>query len=382
MPKTGNSATALEPAGPPAAAAEQLTLIDVDCHNISRPDSLDPYLDERWVAYRRTYGIRTRMDADLGITLRPFAARNDAFPPNGTPGSDPDFTRAQLLDEYGIDIAILNNIQGQIEHVGGNQPAPFSQALQQANNDWARLEWLAADPRWRASICVPFEEPDSAAEEIRRCRDLTDRFVAILIAMKTQRPIGHQKYWPIFEAAAAYGIPVTLHPGGNGMGTGTGTGSPSYYFEMHAGHPFGLLSTVASLIFEGVLDRWPSLKLVIIEGGWSWVVPYARRLDAAYDLHRGEVGHLQRRPSEYLREHFWFTTQPLEEPENPRWFPAALEQFGDFGLAGHLMYSSDYPHWDFDPPSAVPRAVRGEERRRVMCGNAQALYGFPAVQPG
>ena len=123
MPKTGNSATALEPAGPPAAAAEQLTLIDVDCHHISRPDSLDPYLDERWAAYRRTYGIRTRMDADLGITLRPFAARNDAFPPNGTPGSDPDFTRAQLLDEYGIDIAILNNIQGQIEHVGGNQPA-------------------------------------------------------------------------------------------------------------------------------------------------------------------------------------------------------------------------------------------------------------------
>ena len=102
MPETGHSATALEPAGPPAAAAEQLTLIDVDCHNISRPDSLDPYLDERWVAYRRTYGIRTRMDADLGITLRPFAARNDAFPPNGTPGSDPDFTRAQLLDEYGI----------------------------------------------------------------------------------------------------------------------------------------------------------------------------------------------------------------------------------------------------------------------------------------
>ena len=59
----------------------------MDGHNISRPDSLDPYLDERWAAYRRTCGIRTRMDADLGITLRPFAARNDAFPPTGHPAA-------------------------------------------------------------------------------------------------------------------------------------------------------------------------------------------------------------------------------------------------------------------------------------------------------
>jgi len=138
-----------------------------------------------------------------------------------------------------------------------------------------------------------------------------------------------------------------------------------------------MVSQIASLIAHGVFDRWPDLKIVVTEGGWSWVAPVAWRLDASWRVLREEVPHLQRKPSEYLREHFWFTTQPAEEPEDKRWHVPVVEQFESLGLENRLMYSSDYPHWDFDAPDqAVPKVFGEERRRRIMVDNAAALYGF------
>src|SRR5690606_3884952 len=123
---------------------------------------------------------------------------------------------------------------------------------------------------------------------------------------------------------------------------------------------------VSSLIFEGVFDRFPRLKIVLIELAWSWVVPLGWRMDRAYELMRNEVSHLTKRPSEYLRDHFWFTTQPMEEPEQPQWFDEVLEAFEVSGLGDKLMYSSDYPHWDFDEPSALPTTLTDDQRRRIL----------------
>ena len=62
--------------------------------------------------------------------------------------------------------------------------------------------------------------------------------------------------------------------------------------------------------------------------------------------------HLKRPPSEYIREHFWFTTQPIEEPHQPDEFRQLLD---DLGMNDRLMFSTDYPHWDFDAPDqAIP----------------------------
>ncbi|MBN9109356.1 MAG: amidohydrolase [Pseudonocardia sp.] len=359
------------------SAATGLQLVDTDVHNICMSEQLKPYMAERWWDYLTTYGLRTRHDSDMAPYLRPMAARADSIPPNGMPGSDPEFTKAQHLDAYGIDVAILNNIPGQVWHVGGAQPLELSAALLAANNEWAMNDWFTSDPRWRASICSAVEDGTAAVTEIERCIGLSDRFVQIIVPMRTQRPFGHYKYWPLLEAAAGIGLPLAFHPGGTGMNQITGSGWPSYYFEHHAGYPQSMVSQIASLIAHGVFDRWPDLKIVVTEGGWSWVAPVAWRLDASWRVLREEVPHLQRKPSEYLREHFWFTTQPAEEPEDKRWHVPVVEQFESLGLENRLMYSSDYPHWDFDAPDqAVPKVFGEERRRRIMVDNAAALYGF------
>ena len=96
-------------------------------------------------------------------------------------------------------------------------------------------------------------------------------------------------------------------------------------------------------------------------------------MDRIWERFRKEVPHLKRPPSEYLREHFWFATQPMEEPENPN------DLYDVFDWVGweRLMYSSDYPHWDYDDPRFVLRVRLDEDKkRRLFRDNAVALYGL------
>jgi uncharacterized protein len=365
-------------------APRALTIIDTDVHNAVPPDSihaLGPYMSKRWARYLELIGARS-LGEDPLIRARPATSRSDAWPPNGKgPGEDPDFVRRQLLDAYGIHCGILNNTSGTWQpYIGGNQPAGLTIELMHALNDWAADEWLAIDRRWRSSICVPFEEPAAAAREIGLRRDGpdADRWVQVLLADRLEKPIGNPKYWPMLDAAAEYGVPLAFHPGGRGMNPITGCGWPSYYFEDHVGYPQAAFSHLASLIFEGAFDRWPQLKVVMVEGGYSWAVPYAWRLDGAWRLLREEVPDLERKPSEYLRDRVWYTTQPMEEPERPQWYPAMYRQMERAGLGNRLMFSTDYPHWDFDSPThALPRSLDQDARRRILAENASALYGIP-----
>ena len=107
-----------------------------------------------------------------------------------------------------------------------------------------------------------------------------------------------------------------MHVFGSGGHAYTGTGWPSYYMEEGAGHSTSCQTVVTSLVIEGVFERFPRLKVVIVEGGFAWLPALTWRLDKLFERMRSEVPHLKRKPSEYIREHLWVTTQPMEEPDN------------------------------------------------------------------
>jgi predicted TIM-barrel fold metal-dependent hydrolase len=125
----------------------------------------------------------------------------------------------------------------------------------------------------------------------------------------------------------------------------------------------------------------PGLKFVLIEGGFGWLPPLMWRLDRAWRKLKAEVPFLKRPPSEYIREHFWVTTQPVEEPAAPNDFGQLLD---DLGMDDRVMFSTDYPHWDFDAPdAAIPSTLPLELRRKIMSENARTLYRLPgAPAPG
>jgi hypothetical protein len=125
-----------------------------------------------------------------------------------------------------------------------------------------------------------------------------------------------------------------------------------------------------------VFEKFPTLKLVLVEGGFSWLVPMVWRMERYWREFRSDLPNVKRSPADYVREHVWSTTQPIEEPPNPAW----LGRLIDWIAAGdRLMFSTDYPHWDFDDPHWVLPRLPKAIREKVMGRNAIELYKLPSV---
>ena len=355
-----------------ARIRSRTAMIDADIHNTVPSDkALLPYLPEHWRRYCERFGYRNyRYSGSYFPRVSPAAARTDAWPPNGKPpGSDLPFLREQLLDLWSIEVGILNPIVD--ENCPSQLHSEYGAALATAINDWQIDEWLDPEPRLRASMVVPSEDGELAAAEIdRRAGDR--RFVQVLLLARTSEPLGRRKYWKMYEAAQRHRLPIGVHFGGLGGHAITGAGWPYFYLEDHVGMPQTFQAHIISLVFEGVFERFPELKIVLIEGGLAWLPPLMWRMDRAWERLRAEVPHVRRPPSEYVREHFWITTQPMEEPPNRSHFPQLLNQLD---MNDKLMFATDYPHWDFDAPdSAFPVRLPSDLEQKFMAGNARALY--------
>lgn len=353
---------------PKARAREKLAVIDCDIHNAMPNDAtLYKYLSERWRKHHQMIGGRGHVGNGYPRAMK-NAARHDSWPPSGLPpGGDLDFMRTQLLDAWDMDFGILNCLYG----VGGELNLAFGAALAQAVNDWQIAEWLEPEPRLRASIIVPYEDGALAAKEIERVAQHPG-YVQIMLVVRTREPLGHRKYWPMYEAAVRHNLPIGIHFGGAGGGPITGAGFPSHYIEDHGGMPQAFQPQVISMVTEGIFEHFPTLKIVLIEGGFAWLPPLMWRLDHSWRQLKEETPHLRRAPSEYIREHFWVSTQPMEEPPQRQYFLQLLEQLD---MNDRLMFATDYPHWDFDAPDrAFPVELPMPLKRKIMAENARQLY--------
>ena len=344
-------------------------LIDCDIHHRIVPTELMKRLPKRWGARFEGFGLTPNSTALGGYTRpRRDAAMSNSWPSDGYPGSDREFLTSQLLDRWGHTYAILNPID---QTAFQPQRGEYAAALVRAINDWTREEWLDKDKRFYASIAVPFEDSDLAVDEVAKCAP-NPRFIQVLANVITESPVGNRKYWPIYEAAAHYGLPLALHVGGGSGHPKSSAGWPSTCFEDHAGYAYAFVAQVTSLIAEGVFQRFPALKVVLQEGGFAWMPALMWRMDRAYELLVESIGPLEKLPSQYCREHLWFTTQPIEEPEHPRDFMTVVR---DLDMDDRLLFATDYPHWDFDAPDrAIPSVVPAELRAKIFADNALALY--------
>lgn len=359
-----------DPATTPETAT-RVAIVDGDFHPAPRSmEDLRPFMPaDVWELYE-TVGSRRRH----GLTFEPYpktaprACRRDAWPSNGgPPGSDLGLIRDQYLDAYGIEYSIMGplGITGQ-----GELNGHLAAGLATATNDWQRYVMTAADRRLRSAIVVPYEEPEASAREIERCaRD--PAFAQVFLLTRSSTPLGNPRFWPIYEAAERHDLPVGFHVFGAGGHPYAGAGWPTYYIEEGAGHSTSCQTVVSSLVLEGVFERFPKLKVVMIEGGFAWLPSLSWRLDRLFDRMRAEVRHLRRRPSEYIREQIWLTTQPMEEPESRQHLNETMSAVG----WDRLLFASDYPHWDFDDPfRAFPASVPRERAREILSQNARSVF--------
>ena len=155
-------------------------------------------------------------------------------------------------------------------------------------NDWQAHEFVDPEPRLRASILVPQDDPDASVKEIeKRAGDW--RFAQIQLGSKTSEPLGRRRYWPIFAAAQANDLSIGLHIGGTQSSAPSAGGWPQFYIEDHHVLVHSMQNQAASLILEGVFDAFPNLKVVLIEGGFAWApqLALAARRALGEDARRG-----------------------------------------------------------------------------------------------
>lgn len=349
-------------------------IVDSDTHPVLRsPDELLPFIPERW---RRSWGGRLRTSAS--VYWPPSEGRSDARETAGVvAGSDPAMWERQVLDEAGDDFAIL------LPLVVPNYLDPEREAdMTAACNAWLAETWLSTynwHGRYKGTITVSSADPKAAAREIEQ-RAGHPHIVAVQVSHAAPAPYGDPQFDAIWDAAVRHRLPVVMHLNSAGAPPATSfVGFPQHYMEYHGvGHPLTYAAHLASLICRGTFDRFPDLRFVFVEGGFGWVGPVIWKLDSYFRWLRQELPSLRRRPSEYLLDHVRFTSQPSEHLGRVnRQLPTLFELVD---AAEILMFSSDYPHWDYDSPKRALPGLPREMSDRIMFRNACALYDLPLVR--
>ncbi|CAG7622147.1 hypothetical protein PAESOLCIP111_02397 [Paenibacillus solanacearum] len=351
-------------------------IIDTDVHQSlrSKKDLLE-YLPKVWHDPFMMHGIglSNLFPTPIGVD------RKDALPDGGGPaGSDPQFLLKHHVEPYGIEYAILTG--GGETGVSLIPDLDYGSAIIRAYNDYYVEKWLKADPRFKGSILVNSADPAEAVKEIDRLADHPD-MVQVIMSGGSLRPYGHRFYHPIYEAAERHGLPVAMHPGSEGKGMAyppTPAGYPTRYMEWHNILPLTFMAHINSLVCEGVFEKFPGLKVVAIEGGVAWLPHLMWRMDKNYKALRAQTPWLKKLPSEYIMEHIRLTTQPIEEPGRPG---ELLQIFQMVHAEKTLMFSSDYPHWDFDNPKVVLPPMPREMKANILSGTAYELYGSKLKKP-
>ncbi|UTW12896.1 amidohydrolase family protein [Marinobacterium rhizophilum] len=346
-------------------------IIDVDCHNYwSSAEVLLPYMDP----FFKDYFIRGEQPGPRGAfphAHRPWLHPEGFKRADINPVSEDDnyaIMKAKHLDHYGIDYAILTGDEALEASTLANPY--YAAALVRAYNDYQVEEWLPRDDRLVGSIVIAPQDPQLAAQEIRRLGQ-NPRMVQVLASHGASRPYGDPFYHPIYEACAEMGLPFAIHLGGQGgiNSNPIGAGPTTFFWETHAILPQSAMTHVASMIAQGVFEKWPQLYFVVIECGVAWVPSVLWRLDANYKALRKETPWLKRLPSEYFKDHIRFTTQPLERPDNLQHLWSLLEAMDGKNT---LMYASDYPHWDYDDLNSLH--IPPEWRQNILGDNAMQVF--------
>ena len=340
--------------------------IDCDVHPaLSGMAALLPYLDPYWQEQVTVRGID-------GLDLSSFPIQMDAHgradwrEAGHKPGSSLELLRRDALDGFGSQLAICNPLYGVLAIYNEH----FAAAVARAMNDWITAEWLDREPRLRASITVAAQNADYAVDEIER-RAGDQRFVQVLLLSQDDVPLGNRRYWPIYAAAARHGLTIGVHAGSTYRHAITSNGWPSYYLEDYAAHAQGFQSNLLSLVHEGVFAKFPTLKVVFIESGFTWLPTFMWRANKTWRGVRAEVPWVDRPPSDIIRDHVRFTLQPTDAPPTGADMERVLNQIGSDDM---LLFSTDYPHWQFDGDNVWPAGFSDTLKQRVLVDNPRNAY--------
>jgi predicted TIM-barrel fold metal-dependent hydrolase len=335
-----------------------MPVIDADGHVTETNDQLAKYLEEPF--RRRPLANFTLYPTDgwdrrlLG-TLGQWAG--DAT------------TWLKAMDEGGLETTVLYPTLGLF--MGFVKDQAWAVALARAYNTLLYEEFIRVSPRLRAVALLPIQAPQEAAAELRRAVTQLGFSGGMLVADGSHL-LGDSRFLPVYEEARRLGVPLAVHASGSHLGGGGVDLFPKFIQAHTVSHPFGQMRQLTSIVFEGIPERFPDLRLAFLEAGVSWVPYWMGRMDEEYEK-RGaaEAPALKKKPSAYITGGCIYFSCEADEAL----LPGAVRLLGE----DQIVYASDFPHWDNSFPRSIKELeerddLTAAQKRKILRENSRRLY--------
>lgn len=284
-----------------------------------------------------------------------------------------------FLDDVGIESTVLYPTYGLA--YGKIVSLDYATVACRAYNDWLHDTYMKFDPRFRGMALIPMQDPEAAAQELRRAVTELGFMGAMMPSNGLSSMLGNKAYWPIYAEANRLGCCLSVHGGAHDR---FGMDHMNMYVPVHAlGHPWGLTINCADILYNGIFDRFPRVRIAFLEGGIAWLLLLLERLHASHETHfqyipDGEFGiREQDEPADVIKKLINSDRLFLGIETEELTMPFAIKTVGN----KPFFYSSDFPHevthqsckHDLGELMESDEITAGD-KAAILHGNAERFY--------
>ncbi len=283
-------------------------------------------------------------------------------------------SRLEDMDEEGVDVQIMYpTTGGQLLGREFRDPELLA-ACCRAYNDWT-AEYCQADPeRLRWAAMLPFQSPDLSIEEARRAAERGATAYYVRPNPLEGRNISDPKHFPVFAEIEKLGHPICIHDSGSPHLPSYGDRMNTHTSGHIVAHPFEAMVALMNLIWFGVFERFPNLKVVHVEADAGWLPYWLQRMEQHWEF-SGNAEHpdLKMRPTSYFKRNVLVAARGDE-----RTLPSVVDLVGD----DYVVFNTDYPHpdgtWPWGMASLEAQPISKESVRKIYWDNAARVFGLEA----
>ena len=359
-------------------------IVDVDAHHmesISWAEVVqhieDPVIRDQAVRFQKErvgappYGL----NADLGLRYQDVGGRIPHQLDLREKIDDKSVHRDVTLTRRAVEGLCLDYIvlfPTPMLQLGMHPQIDMEVTLGRAYTRWLVETILPADKRFKSFAYLPFNSPQAAIKMVEDFGDC-DGIIGFCVTSARYKPVYHNDYMRLYAMLEERGLPIAFHAGYHWNDPSLAT--INRFLGMHAlGFVWCNMVHMTNWVLNGIPERFPKLKSLWVESGLAWVPFLMQRLDEQYLMRTSEAPLLKRLPSDYMRENCWYSSQPMERT-NMKATQLTLEMIN---AELQLLYSSDWPHFDFDTPSIVSRLpfLSEQAQRNILGLNAAKLFNL------
>ena len=339
---------------------EALTVIDADAHLPQHPNDEDvrPHMEKHGNAFEPVLPSVGWDPSDYG--------RFDE------PGWNLE-SRLQAMDQEGIQTSVLFPTRGLLASL-----LPDCElALHYCRGYNKYLASLCErSGRIRGAAIVPFNNVSAAVDEVHRA--VTDLGLCgiVLTSAGLREHVGSQTYWPIYEAIQRLKVPLLIH--NSYAGPGNDRRADTFLFQDTMGRPMETMITYAGLVYGGVPEKFPDLRVSFLDVGVGWLPFYLERIDkdieSSLNSGGGATGSLLKAlPSEYLSRGHWYFAARSDESM----LPYVIDAIGE----DVVVFGSSFPEPDGLFPDAVStlmarKDISEQVKKKIVQENPKRLFGW------